>query len=406
MPQASFVLKEPKATAETLVYLLYHFNSTKLKYSTSQKIHPKNWNPEKQRAKELRSFPEYAHFNFMLDKLETAVNTAYRKLLLEDYTPTPDLLRKAVDEALNKREATKEFIPFMEQVLEASDRKPVTKKSIRVTIQVLKDYKEHTRKPLYFDTIDLDFHNSFIEYLTKVRNLKQLTIGNHVKNIKVFIREAFERGLTKNNSFQSRKFKSPYEEAQTIYLTEEEISRIYALDLSGAPRLERIRDLFVVGCYTGLRFSDLTQLNIESINQERQVIKVKTQKTDELVIIPIKGMVNKIITKYEGQLPRSIDNTVMNNYLKEIGQRAGIEEAFERVSTKGGKRVREVFQKSELITVHTARRSFATNAYLQNVPSISIMKITGHKTEKSFLKYIRISQEDNANKLINHPFFS
>jgi integrase len=96
----------------------------------------------------------------------------------------------------------------------------------------------------------------------------------------------------------------------------------------------------------------------------------------------------------------------MNAYLKEIGEEAKLDEPIEIVSTKGGKRVKEVFEKWELITVHTARRSFATNAYLHQVPSISIMKITGHTTERNFLKYIKISQEDNANKLLNHPFFN
>jgi hypothetical protein len=96
----------------------------------------------------------------------------------------------------------------------------------------------------------------------------------------------------------------------------------------------------------------------------------------------------------------------MNDYLKEIGEKAKFNSSVEIISTKGGVRNREVFKKYELITVHTARRSFATNAYLHDVPAISIMKITGHRTEKSFLKYIKISQEDNANKLINHPFFS
>lgn len=73
--------------------------------------------------------------------------------------------------------------------------------------------------------------------------------------------------------------------------------------------------------------------------------------------------------------------------------------------TKGGKSQREVLKKHDLITAHSAKRSFATNAYLQNVPTIFKMKIIGHRTEKSFLKYIKISQEDNANKLVNHPFF-
>jgi hypothetical protein len=88
-----------------------------------------------------------------------------------------------------------------------------------------------------------------------------------------------------------------------------------------------------------------------------------------------------------------------------LGQKAELKDDVVIASTKGGKRHTENFKKHELITTHTARRSFATNAYLQNVPTISIMKITGHRTEKSFLKYIKISQEDNANKLINHPFF-
>lgn len=95
----------------------------------------------------------------------------------------------------------------------------------------------------------------------------------------------------------------------------------------------------------------------------------------------------------------------MNVYIKELGQIAGLDEQIEVVSTKGGKRIREVFRKFELITTHTARRSFSTNAYLNQIPSISIMKITGHKTEKTFLKYIKISQEDNANKLLDHPYF-
>jgi integrase len=96
----------------------------------------------------------------------------------------------------------------------------------------------------------------------------------------------------------------------------------------------------------------------------------------------------------------------MNDYLKELGKLAEIREAVLITSTKGKEQQTIVYEKWQLITTHTARRSFATNAYLQNVPSISIMKITGHKTEKNFLKYIKISQEDNANKLISHPFFN
>ena len=124
-----------------------------------------------------------------------------------------------------------------------------------------------------------------------------------------------------------------------------------------------------------------------------------------MVVIPIHSFVREIINKYGGELPPAISNQKMNQYLKEIVELAGIDTTNKIAITKGGITVTELFKKFELVTTHTARRSFATNAYLSDVPTISIMKITGHTTEISFMRYIRISQQDNANKLVSHPFF-
>ncbi len=109
--------------------------------------------------------------------------------------------------------------------------------------------------------------------------------------------------------------------------------------------------------------------------------------------------------KYDWELPKPISNQKMNEFLKEIGTLAKLETPVEIAITKAGKLQKDIFKKHELISTHVARRSFASNLYLADVPSITIMKITGHKTEKSFLRYIRITQEENANKLLNHPFF-
>jgi integrase len=177
------------------------------------------------------------------------------------------------------------------------------------------------------------------------------------------------------------------------------------MNLKTQPRLDRVRDLFIIGCYTGLRFSDLKQLKDENLTDNRTRIRIRTEKTGELVIIPLHPFVKAILRKHNGIPPEALTNQKMNDYLKEIGEWAGIDETVVLHFTKGGQRVTETYKKYQLITTHTARRSFATNAYLQDVPTISIMKITGHRTEKSFMKYIKISQEDNANKLINHPFF-
>ncbi len=406
MASATFVLKEPKSIEPTLVYLIFRFNGSMLKYSTGQKIFSKFWNPEKQRAKETRQFPEYAEFNTLLNNLEGCVNDNYRKLLNDKITPIPELLRIPLDKILQKDSGReKDLISFADHLVDTTDRKPGTKKQLRQAIRNLREFKQETKRSLHLDSIDLEFYDAFIDFLLK-KNYGKNTIGTLIKNIKVFMNEAVDRKLTSNLQFKNRRFKTVEEPSESIYLSQAEISRLYQLDLTGNLRLEKVRDLFVIACYTGLRFSDLSQLKNENISNDGNFVRVRTQKTGELVIIPLKSIVKQILEKHKGIPPQVISNQKMNDYLKELGQLGEIKEAVLITSTKGGEQQTVVYDKWQLITTHTARRSFATNAYLQNVPSISIMKITGHRTEKSFLKYIKISQEDNANKLIQHPFFN
>ena len=169
--------------------------------------------------------------------------------------------------------------------------------------------------------------------------------------------------------------------------------------------MDKVQDLFIIGCFTGLRYSNLSQLDQKNLFDKTR-IKIKTEKTGELVVIPMHPYVKSILDKWQWHLPEAISNQKMNAYLKELAKLAELNYNVSISSTKGGKKITEYFKKYELITVHTARRSFATNAYLMSVPTISIMKITGHRTERAFIKYIKISQEENANRLMNHPFFS
>jgi integrase len=405
MPQATFVLKEPTSTEETLVYLLYRFNGAKLKYSTGQKINPKFWNPESQRAREVRAF-KYAEFNSLLNNLEAEVNDAYRSLINDHKMPTPDLLGVPLNILLNKHttSSSKDLISFAEYIIESTDRSKGTKKQLGQALRNLREFKQATKRSMHFDSIDIEFYDEFVDFLTK-KNYGKNTIGTLIKNLKVFMNEAVDRNLTTNLQFKNKRFRTVEEPSETIYLTEKEIKRIHDLDLSDNVRLEKVRDLFIIACYTGLRFSDLVELRNENIINKGTVVRITTVKTGEVVIIPLKGFVKEILKKYKGIPPQAISNQKMNEYLKELGEKAELSDDVIISCTRGGKRHRETFKKHELITTHTARRSFATNAYLQNVPTISIMKITGHRTEKSFLKYIKISQEDNANKLISHPFF-
>jgi integrase len=407
MPEATFVLKEPASKEPTLVYLFFYFNGQQLKFSTGQKIRPKFWNSTTQFAKETRFFPEYAEFNELLKNLRSTVSNNYRKLINDKVKPTPELLRGSLNEFLQKASnSPTDFISFIDELINTSAKGATTIKQYKQTLKRLKDFKEFSKKKMEFNSVDLEFYETFVRYLTNEKKYGVNTIGATIKNIKVFMNVALERGLTNNVQFKSKNFKKVHESSESIYLTTTEIERLYKLDTSKNVRLDKVKDLFVIGCYTGLRFSDLTSLKEENFIENKSKVRIKTEKTGELVVIPLHPYVKAVLAKNNGIPPSIISNQKMNDYLKELGELAEINESVLINSTRGGIRHNEVFKKHQLITSHTARRSFATNAYLNNVPTLSIMKITGHRTEKAFMLYIKMSQEDNANKLLNHPFFN
>jgi site-specific recombinase XerD len=406
MAKVNFFLKEPNIKGETLVYLFLSYNNKRLKYSTGEKINPDYWNFENQRAKETKKFPEYPEFNARLKSLESKANTAYRKILNDGLEPTNELLKKELDKTIRFAESQKaDLFTFIDKYIEESKtlKAKGTIKAYNTTLKHLKEYCEANKKVLQFEDINLEFYNSYVSYLTQ-ENYSQNTIGKHIKILKTFLNEATERGINQTLEFKKRKFKRLTEDTDKIYLSVEELERLFSLDLSKDKQLESIRDLFIIACFTGLRFSDFSELKTENIIDGNK-IKVRTNKTNEMVIIPLHKYVRELLRKHNNVIPKALSNPKMNLNLKHLGILAKINDMVEVSITKGGKLVKNSVNKSSLICTHTARRSFATNLYLAGIPSITIMKITGHQTEKSFLRYIRISQEENANKLLNHQFF-
>ena len=410
MANVKFILKEPKSKEDTLVYLFCNYHYKRFKYSTGEKINPKFWNFDKQRAKETKNYPEHPEFNERLKVFRTGVNNVFRRLLNNGVQPTNELLKSELEKELSEKVLKHQKVTlfsFADSFIE--DSKSVktagTIKNYNNTLRHLKNYAEAYNKRVDFDTIDLTFYSSFLKYLGNDLGLSNNSIGNHIKTLKTFLNEATERGFNENFEFKKRKFKKIQEESDTVYLSEDELKLIENTDFSSKPRLEKVRDLFLIGCYTGLRFSDFSQIKKENIDSEKAIIQVRTQKTKDKVYIPIHPVVKRILSKYNGAPPKAYTNQVMNKHLKEVALFAKIKTPIEVTSNILGSSQKSVVPKYKLVCTHTARRSFATNCYLADIPAISIMKITGHKTEKSFLRYIRVTQEQNADKLLTHPFF-
>ena len=426
MASIKFYLKRANEKQPTSIYFMLSYGAFEiingrkkylpLKYYTNEAIEPKYWNSKEGIVR--ANFREAPEFNARLQYIKTQALDVLRKLQNDNKNINNDILRSELDRIFDKGNDQTgkiyEVIQFIENFIETSNRAKTTKKAYSQVLRNLIEYQEEHNVKLTFDTIDIDFHTSFIRYL-KSKNYAPNTIGTRIKTIKTFMNEAYERDLHTNLDFRKKSFSKPQEESVAIYLNNDELLSLYNLNLSYIKRWEHTRDWFLIAAYTGLRYSDLSKVSDKNIQSGN--LQIKTQKTDTTVAIPIHTIVRSIFNKYAVEdttgkerlsfkLPKLVTNQKFNQYIKEICQVAGINEPIRIEQTKGSMKVIETIPKHDLVSAHTARRSFATNTYLAGVPSIAIMKMTGHKTEKSFLKYIKISEKENAIKLQTHSFFT
>lgn len=270
-----------------------------------------------------------------------------------------------------------------------------THKSYGNIIQKLKGYRDHYRlDDIRFDDINIDFYDKFKAWILN-QDHSLGYFGTLIKCLKSLMEAARHEGYHTNEGHKHRYFIKPQPESKnTVYLDPARLDVLAGLDLSQRPYLDKARDLFLIGAYTGLRFSDFTSITPENIQGD--YIKIKTRKTGERVTIPITADLRAILDKHNGGTPGAISNQKLNEYLKELGEVAGFDNLVGRSEYRKGKEVTTQVPFHTLMTTHTARRSFASNMFEAGVPPLLIMAITGHQTERAFLTYIRQNNDDKA----------
>ena len=388
-------------------------------------IEPKNWIKKKQRPnynkyKGTKDEPEFDRINDNLDGIEKAIRKAFQdepdksKIDKEWLNTIVDkyLYPQKYNESLTLFQFIEKFIKDAKTAPNPKTGRPVSYKQRRLYEQTFDDLKKFAKKKkkkeLSWQDINLDFYHDFVEYLNTMKiynkkgeliqtGLATNTVGKRIQTIKVFLNSAYDKGYEVNRAFKSHRFKAISEESESIYLNEEELQKIFNYDFSNNPRLEKVRDLFIISAWTGLRFGDVTRLTPANI--EEDFINITQSKTQDPVIIPLHWTVKFMLDKYNGNLPEPLSNQKFNDYLKELCEIVGITDPVHKSITKGGKKITKKYKKYELVTAHTGRRSFATNLYKQGFPALSIMRITGHKSEQSFLKYIKVTPREHAEKL-------
>jgi integrase len=426
MGDVNFYLKKAEAkTGKSLIYLQFRYKGQKLVFAFGETIDPGNWNYNKQRVKgNTATTGDGKHYlNDLLDNLEKECKSAYNKEI-KNGIPLPRTLKKYLQDFLNqntdkaKQEENKPTLyGLLDRFIDGEIRKKGGKQKSEKTCENynavklhLQDFEKNKRYRIDFNTITLDFFHSYVTFLergystvrankSKIVKLKPNSVAKDIRVIKAIMNKAVSLGYTNNVDFRHDDFSYSEEDIDAIYVKENEIERLFKFDFNNE-RLNNVKDLFVFGCFVGLRFSDYSNVKPENLveNEGEQFIHMKTQKTGEWVYIPCHPIVLAMFEKYmqnPNKLPKTISVQRFNVYIKEACQIAGFTETG-RLITEPEK---PLFQ---CVSSHTCRRSFATNLFLQGFPAKEIMKITGHKTEESFNKYIRITKLDTAKRLSQH----
>lgn len=287
-----------------------------------------------------------------------------------------------------------------------------TVKSVRAAMTQFGNFQIEKGRKIDFLDVDMNFYHEYTAYL-KERNYSINSIGKCIKELKTILRAAESEGYEVNPKYKDKKFKGTRIEVDSIYLNRGDLEKIMNLDISKCSQgYELARDIFMVGVWTAQRVSDYNNLSRENIKQHRipkvidnkltykefQTVEIRQKKTGAKVSIPVSTELKSILERYDYQLPH-LEDQVLNRYMKDICKLAGLDELIQIQTTKGGKAVKELKHKWELVHSHTARRTGATLMYLAGMDYYDIMRITGHTSPTMLKKYIKADSIEVAAKI-------
>ncbi len=387
------------------------FASHRIEFTTGYRIDAAKWDADKQRVKNgctNKLKQSASDINTDLLRYYTIMQEVFKEYEVKDIMPTPQEVKDAFNNKVNPTEEPQEIQKgfweiFNEFVVECGKQNNWTDSTYEKFAAVKNHIKEFKAEPsfVYFDEEGL---NNYVDFLRKTKDMRNSTIGKQLGFLKWFIRWAFKKGYHQNIAFETFKPKLKNTPKKVIFLTWDELNKLKACNIpQNKQYLERVRDVFLFCCFTGLRYSDVYNLRTSDVKADH--IEITTVKTADSLVIELNNHSKAILEKYkdvhfEGNkvLP-VISNQKMNDYLKELGELAEINEPIRETYYKGNQRIDEVTPKYALLGTHAGRRTFICNALALGIPAQVVMKWTGHSDYKAMKPYIDIADDIKANAM-------
>ena len=403
-------------TENVPIRMRVNFASKRIEFTTGYRIDATKWNADKQRVKNGCSNKlkqSASEINASLLEYYTEIQSIFKRFEVEDVMPTPEQIKKAFnalhkpvsEEHKPKKEALPcDFFQVFDDFVEDCGRQNNWTDSTFEKFAAVKNHLTNFREGLTFEFFDERGLNDYVGYLRDVKEMRNTTIGKQLSFLKWFLRWAFKKGVHQNNAYDSYKPKLKSTQKKIIFLTWDELNRLREFKIPfNKQALERVRDVFLFQCFTGLRYSDVFNLRRSDIKGDH--IEVTTVKTSDSLIIELNNHSKAILDKYKDvafeydKVLPVITNQKMNDYLKELAELAGIDEPIRQTYYKGNERIDDVTPKYALLGTHAGRRTFICNALALGIPPQVVMKWTGHSDYKAMKPYIDITDDIKANAM-------
>ena len=403
-------------TENVPIRMRVNFASKRIEFTTGYRIDSAKWDADKQRVKNGCSNKlkqSASEINASLLEYYTEIQSIFKRFEVEDVMPTPEQIKEAFNalhkpanqEPNPKKEALPcDFFQVFDDFVEDCGRQNDWTDSTYEKFAAVKNHLMNFRDGLTFDFFDEKGLNDYVTYLRDVKEMRNSTIGKQLSFLKWFLRWAFKKGVHQNNAYDSYKPKLKSTQKKIIFLTWDELNRLREFKIpSNKQALERVRDVFLFQCFTGLRYSDVFNLRRNDIKGDH--IEVTTVKTSDSLIIELNNHSKAILDKYkdvafeDDKVLPVITNQKMNDYLKELAELASIDEPVRQTYYKGNERIDEVAPKYALLGTHAGRRTFICNALALGIPPQVVMKWTGHSDYKAMKPYIDIADDIKANAM-------
>ena len=391
-----------------------NFASKRIEFTTGYRIDAEKWDTDKQRVRNgctNKLKQSASEINASLLGYYTEVQEIFKKFEVEEIMPTPEQIKKAfnalhkpIEEVKPRKSTPNAFYKVFDEFVRDCGRQNDWTDSTYEKFAAVKNHLMNFRDGLTFDFFDEKGLNDYVTYLRDVKEMRNSTIGKQLSFLKWFLRWAFRKGVHQNNAYDSYKPKLKSTQKKIIFLTWEELNKLREFEIPAAKQaLDRVRDVFLFQCFTGLRYSDVFNLRRSDIKGDH--IEVTTVKTSDSLIIELNNHSKAILDKYkdvafeDDKVLPVITNQKMNDYLKELAELAGIDEPVRQTYYRGNERIDEVTPKYALLGTHAGRRTFICNALALGIPPQVVMKWTGHSDYKAMKPYIDIADDIKANAM-------